>query len=68
MITLQISTWSVLISGLLESGRMSKSYCGAEINNIYERLCLYFYPVGSLADKRNSTYIYKLFQIILDLV
>ena len=46
--TLQNTVWSILIAGFLEVERINKSYGGAEIKNIYERLCLYFYLVGFL--------------------
>ena len=55
--SLQNSTWLILISGFLEAKRINKSYDGAEIENIYERLCLYFHTIGSLsflADEPNS--------------
>ena len=38
----------ILNSGLLEAERMNKSYDAAKIENIYARLCLYFYTASSL--------------------
>ena len=43
------SIWSIFISGLLEAEKINKSYGGAEIKKVYENLCLYFYPIGSLS-------------------
>ena len=60
--TLQNRIWLILILELLEAKRVNKTYDGAEIKNIYERLCLYFY-----LDEPDPRYIYnfvKLFEVL----
>ena len=42
------------------NGRMNKSFGNAEIKNIYERLCLYLYSVGSfLTHESDPRYVYN---------
>lgn len=45
---MQNIVWITLTAEVLEMEGMSKSHVGMEIRKSYERLCLRFYPLGSL--------------------